>query len=190
MSNDDDIGVRGQKDLERKIDPDAPMNKDLDKSKRETRAEAAVALRISGASYSSIARTLDYPSAYRARQAVEQALAATAESPEERDQQRVLTSRRINRLMQSVMGRATNPKDPEHLAYNQQALRLIDREARLWGVDAPQAVSVQSASDEQIAQFVQKAMSLGRVATQEAEEADIIDAEVVEDPDEEESIGG
>lgn len=184
MSKDDDLGVRGKKDLEKKVDPDAP-NKDLDKYTPETRAEAAVALKIGGASYTSIAKTLGYSTAYRARQAVEQALAATAESPEERDQMRVLTSRRINRLLQSVMGRATNPRDPDHLAYNQQALRLIDREAKLWGVDAPQQVSLTTPSDDTIASFVQRALELGAVASRQAEEADILDAEVLEDAEDE-----
>lgn len=188
MSKKEDLGVRGKKDLER-TDPDN-LNTDLEKIEDQAqRAESAVGLRIAGASYTNIARTLGYSSAYHARQAVERALAQTAESPEERDQQRVLTSRRLNRLMQSVMGKATNPRDPDHLAYNQQALRLIDREAKLWGVDAPTQVSVHSASDEQIAAFVQKALALGRVAGEEAEEADILDAEVLDEEVEDEDRG-
>lgn len=174
---------RGKKDLQRAVEEGRDSNADLDSHESATTAEAAVGLRISGASYTSIAKTLGYSSAYRARSAVERVLAATAESPEERDQQRVLTSRRINRLLQSVMGRALNPKDPDHLAYNQQALRLVDREARLWGVDAPQAVTMYTPSDDQINEFVSKAIALARAQEDEAEEADILDVEILEDDD-------
>ena len=46
-----------------------------DSEESMTRAQAAVALRVDGASYSEIARLLEYSSAQRARGAIEKALA-------------------------------------------------------------------------------------------------------------------
>jgi len=139
----------------------------------------AVALRLSGASYTEIAKMAGYSSAFRARQAVERSLAASADSPEERDQMRVLTSRRLNRLLQSVMAKAVDPKDPQHLAYNARALALVDREARLWGVDAPAQVQI-TASDERIEEYMRNIGKLA-AASMEADEAEILDADIVEE---------
>jgi hypothetical protein len=172
----------GSKDIAKRVEAGQDVNADLDAGldaeDTESKSGMAVALRLSGASYTDIARTAGYSSAYRARQAVERVLASSADSPEERDQMRVLTSRRLNRLLQSVMGKAVDPKDPQHLAYNARALALVDREARLWGVDAPTQVQI-SANDEQIENYV-KNMSLLAAASTEADEAEILDADVVE----------
>lgn len=169
--------LAGSKDLAKRVDAGEDINVDLDMEDNPSKSGMAVALRLSGASFTEIAKMAGYSSAYRARQAVERVLAASADSPEERDQMRVLTSRRLNRLLQSVMGKAVDPKDPQHLAYNARALALIDREARLWGVDAPTQVQI-SANDEQIENYV-KNMSALAAASMEADEAEILDADIV-----------
>lgn len=172
-------GLKGvEKAIEEGRDPNADMN-EVDTS--ATKAEAGVALRLSGASYTQIAKTLGYSSAYRARAAVERALATSADAPEERDKMRNLTSRRLNRLLQSVMGKAVDPRDTQHLAYNARALAIIDREARLWGVDAPTQVQF-TPTDQHIQDYVAKITVLAD-ADRDAEEADIIDADVLEDED-------
>ena len=154
-------------------------NADLLMSETNTKAESALALRIAGTSYTNIAKALGYASATRARLAVERVLAASADSPEERDQQRVLNDKRLNRLLQSVMGKAVDPKDPDHLAYNARALAITDRIMRLWGVDAPAQVQI-TPTDEHLQAYVAQMMALARKEP-EAEEADILDADIVED---------
>jgi hypothetical protein len=156
-------------------DPKLALN-DIDKS--ETKAQAALTLKLYGASWTDIAKTLGYSSAYRARMAVERVLANAADSPEDRDKMRVLANKRIERLLASVMGKATNPNDPQHLAYNARALALIDRGIKLHGVDAPTQIQF-SATDQDIAAYVQELMPLAR-QDMEAIEADIIDADVIE----------
>jgi hypothetical protein len=115
-------------------------------------------------------------------------LAADAQSTLDRDKQRVLTEKRLNKLLQSVMPKAIDPEDPQHLPYNARALALVDRIAKLYGVDAPQQFQV-TATDERISEWVSTVRSLAGAA-QEAEEADIlaadpdiIDAEVIGDED-------
>ena len=171
--------MTGAKAFAQAIENGEEPNADLVVSETDTKAESALALRIAGTSYTNIAKALGYASATRARLAVERVLAASADSPEERDQQRVLNDKRLNRLLQSVMGKAVDPKDPDHLAYNARALAITDRIMRLWGVDAPAQVQI-TPTDEHLQQYVAHMMALARKEP-EAEEADILDAEPVED---------
>lgn len=171
--------LAGARDIEKRVDAGENPNADLEGITTDTRSQSALALKLSGASYTDIAKVMGYSSAYHARQAVERVLAASADSPEDRDKMRVLVDRRLNRLLQSVMSKAVDPKDPQHLAYNARALALVDREAKLWGVDAPTQVQV-TANDEHIQQYMQK-MGILAGADREAEEADIIDADIIEE---------
>jgi len=103
---------------------------------RASRIESAVALKVAGANYAQIARALDYAHPALARQAVEKAL-STSVSDEDRKAQRLVASARIEALLRSVWKRANDPQDEEHLGYMRGALALIDRYAKLWGLDAP-----------------------------------------------------
>ncbi|HCB59083.1 MAG TPA: hypothetical protein DEP82_14505 [Arthrobacter bacterium] len=161
-------------------DPDAHVaTNDVDKS--ETKAQAALTLKLYGASYTEIKNTLHYSSAYRARMAVERVLATASDSIEDRDKMRVLISRRLDRLQASVMSKAVNPNDPQHLAYNARALAIIDRQARLHGVDAPTQIMV-TANDQYIEEYINAILPHAR-ADQEQIEADIMDADVLEEGD-------
>ena len=171
--------MTGAKAFAQAIENGEEPNADLVISETQTKAESALALRIAGTSYTNIAKALGYASATRARLAVERVLAASADSPEDRDQQRVLNDKRLNRLLQSVMGKAVDPKDPDHLAYNARALAITDRIMRLWGVDAPAQVQI-TPTDEHLQQYVAHMMALARKEP-EAEEADIIDADPIEE---------
>lgn len=157
---------------------DGPTN-DVDKS--ETKAQAALTLKLYGASYTDIKNTLHYSSAYRARMAVERVLASAADSPEDRDKMRVLSNKRIERLLSSVMSKAVNPNDPQHLAYNARALALIDRQVKMWGVDAPTQVQF-SASDQYIEDYVASLRPLAD-ADRAAIEADIIEGDIMDEED-------
>lgn len=171
--------MTGAKAFAKAVENGEEPNADLVISETGTKAESAVALRIAGTSYTNIAKALGYVSATRARLAVERVLASTADSPEEREQMRVLSDKRLNRLLQSVMGKAVDPRDPDHLAYNARALAITDRIMRLWGVDAPTQVQI-TPTDEHLQAYVARMMALARTEP-EAEEADILDADVLED---------
>jgi hypothetical protein len=168
------------KEIEAGIDINDP-DKDLalnDVDKSATKAEAAVTMAMYGASYTDIAKTLHYSSAYRARMAVERALASAANSPEDREKMRVLIDKRLNRLLAAHMPKALDPNDAQQLAHSARALAIIDRQAKLHGVDAPTQVQF-SPNDEYIAEFVE---SLRPMASRDnaAIEADILDADVIE----------
>lgn len=151
-----------------------------------TRAAAAVAMKIDGAGYSDIARVLEYSSAQRARTAVEDAIAAQAGSPEQIEHVRWVNSRRIERIIASLMARATNPKDPDHLMYARLAIVTIDRHLRIWGADAPQKIDVtyspaageiEKWAMDMAAQFQGEQPQPGNIMQVE----NVIDAEIVEE---------
>lgn len=160
------------------------MNRDLEKTDDEggpTRAAAAVALRIAGASFTSIAKELGYSSAYRARQAFERSLAESISVDAEDDLAKVryLNGRRLERLLQSLWGRATNPRDVDHLAYARTALAVIDRHSKLMGTDAPQQMVVHTPSANEVEAWI--VGMVNQVKGDAVGEADIIEGEIVED---------
>jgi hypothetical protein len=157
-------------------DPNADLNA-VDKS--ATKAQSALALKLYGASHTQIAEQLGYSSAARARAAIERLLASSADSAEDRDMMRELIGKRLDRLLQSTMGKAIDPREKDHLAYNARALAIVDRQAKLWGVDAPTQIQF-TPTDQHIDAYIQKIRPLAE-ADVAGEEADIFDAEVIDD---------
>jgi len=164
---------------QRAIEAGVADNTDLDLAAADNKAQMGVALLLSGASYTDIAKMAGYRDAKTARLAVEAVLANTADSPEAIDQLRVIQDRRYKRLLQSVMGKAVDPKDAEHLAYNARALAIVDRISKLHGVDAPQQVTI-TPTDAAIHEFVKQMLPHAN-ASNTAGEADILEAEIVMD---------
>ena len=117
---------------------------------RRIRSDAAVALKIAGASYLEIAETLEYASVADAARAIEARLAETTEPEGAAWQtQRKLQRMRLDGLLKSVWEPAnksivmdpeteTPIMNPEQLSYHRAALSVLDRIAKLEGLDAPQ----------------------------------------------------
>lgn len=143
-----------------------------------TTAEAAVAMFIWGAGYQDIKNKLGYSSARHARMAVERALAASADSEDDREKMRWVIGKRLNRLLGSHMSKAVDPKEPQQLAYSARVLAIVDRQAKLYGVDAPTQIQV-TASDDHIREFVEFMMPQAR-EDQRAIEADILEGDILE----------
>jgi hypothetical protein len=159
------------------LDPDddpSKVNKDLEKKDRTSRQEAAVALRIAGATYADIARMLEYASPSLARQAVERSLATTV-GHESRDQLRFIEARRLERLLRSLWHKATDEKNDEHLAAVRTAIAVIDRHARLYGLDAPQEMVVYTPAATELEAWVSKMAK--QVRGELPQETDIVSAE-------------
>lgn len=141
------------------------------------RAAAALKLRINGAGFADIAEVLAFTDAAEARRAVERALASEPTDMGDVERVRTLESRRIDRILTSIMTRATNPKDPDHLMYARTALAAIKQQSDLHGAAMPTKVDISyNPSAQQLEQWVSKvssAMHSGVV------EGDIIDVEEV-----------
>lgn len=145
-----------------------------------TRAAAAVKMAVEGVSYTDIARTLDYESPAAAKKAVWGSIGDIEIDADEVKRKRDLMGKGLGRLLQSVMRRATNPHDPDHLAYARVTLAIFDRQARLYGLDAPTNLVVHTPTQREIDEYVATVRRLHLVAAGD-EEADIIEGEVIDD---------
>lgn len=151
---------------------------------RERKANAAVQLRIAGASWDEIAEALGYPTARQALVATEKALERELQTEGSQKHMRALAGRRLERLLRSTWPKATNPEHPEHLQAIAKARDVIDRHAKLFGYDAPAEIIVHNPTAAELESWVARVVQAEVPALQEA---NIFDAEVIdeyeEDPD-------
>lgn len=152
-------------------------SKEVARKDRPSRQEMAVALRIWGATYSEIAQKCEYTSATNARLAVERALAATV-GDEDREQRRHIEARRLERLLRAVMPKATDENDPEQISYVRASLAIIDRHARLYGLDAPQEVVLYNPTQMEMENWIADKTAL--LQQDLPEEANVIEGQVIE----------
>lgn len=138
---------------------------------------AALGLRLAGASYSEVADTLGLANPMIARDLVEKELALRADDSDKRDALRREEAARIERLIRSVWPKATNPNDPEHLPAARTALAMVDRHARLLGLDMPTEVVVYTPTTSEIDAWVATMVSSASVIDGEVEEADVLAVE-------------
>lgn len=143
-----------------------------------TRAAAAVKMAVEGVSYTDIARVLDYDNPTAAKRAVWSSIGDIEIDADEVKRKRDLMGRRLGRLTQSVMRRATNPHDPDHLLYVRVSLAIFDREARLYGLDAPTNIMVHTPTQREIDEYVASVRRLHLEVAGDVE-ADIIEGEVL-----------
>jgi hypothetical protein len=116
---------------------------------------AALALRLAGAGWDEIADALGLVSVAVARETVETALEARAWADSAgRERMRAEASARIERLLRSVWGKATNPDGPEHLPAVKVARELVDRLIRLHGLDAPTEVVIHNPTQAELDAWV------------------------------------
>lgn len=137
---------------------EAYLGREVENAMAETMAmrqvEAAVALKLTGATYPQIAEALDMDSPGIARRAVERGLAQTIDETTDLKGMRALVSRQIDALLRSVWDRATDANDPEHLSYTRAALALVDRKSKLHGLDAP-VVHLVNPNQNELEQWVE-----------------------------------
>lgn len=151
---------------------------------RERKANAALELRLAGYQWDEVANIVGYPDAQRAQVAFETALEKQLNNdPQMRSRLREYTGRRLERLLRAVWSKAIDPDSAEQMVAHQRALAVIDRHARLFGLDAPSEVVVHTPSNDALQNWAAKV----HAATQQyADEADIFDVEVVEDSEQRE----
>jgi hypothetical protein len=120
---------------------------------RDRKANAALAMRLSGATWEDIASVLGFPTERAALVAYESAMEKQLETPESREELRRLARLRLERLMRGVW-------------------------AKLEGSDAPTEVNIYSPAQSEIEAWV--AEQVNKTVPQ-LEEADIFEGEIVVD---------
>lgn len=112
-------------------------------------AQAALALKLAGASYVEIAKTLEYNSPRDAQHAVERALAAAVGDDEQLRTQRAMVSLQLDRIIRNHAVQSSDKKNPDQIAHSRTVLSALDRKARLLGLDAPILIQhIDPAGDE------------------------------------------
>jgi len=140
---------------------------------------AATALRLAGASYHEIADALGFPSPAAARLAVETTLAARVGDPQTRETLRAEEAGRLERLLRSVWGKATDPNGPEHLPAVKMAVSIIDRHIRLYGLDAPHEITIHTPTSAEIDAWVAQVTG-ARISDLRELEAEVIDVVAID----------
>jgi hypothetical protein len=152
---------------------------------RERKANAALQLKLAGASWFEIADIVGYPTERAALVAVEGALERELRDDDmSKAKMRDIAGRRLERLLRSAWGKAVDPKHPEHLAAIGKAKEVVDRHAKLYGLDAPTEVVVHSPSQSELDAWVARIVNSDVPAL---EEGNIFDAEIVEEDGDEET---
>jgi hypothetical protein len=145
---------------------------------RDRKAHAAMQLRKTGASWDEIAEVIGYPTARAALVSVERTLEKDLLTDEGKKFMRRLASERLDRLLRGVWTKAIDPGNPDHLQAVDRARQLIDRHARLHGLDAPTEHIVHSPTQMELEKWVSEVISASRPAL---DEADIFEAEILYD---------
>lgn len=146
-------------------------NRHLDGGKANGKvSQAALALRLAGASFGDIATTLGLQNAHSAMTQVEKELASHL-SHDGVEEQRAEATLRLEALLLSVWPKATNETDPEHIPAIRMALGLVDRIIRLHGLDRPTEIVLHTPTAAELERWVANIVS--------RETPDIIEADVV-----------
>ena len=170
----DPTGVKGETSGGRRRD----VNGNSVSRARQRKANAAIQLRLAGATWAEIAASLGYPTPRQALIATEKALEKQLEDTNDREKMRRLANARLERLLRAVWPKAVDPDNPEHLLALTKAREVIADHRKLFGLDAPTEVVVHNPTATELEAWV------ARVVTQtlpQVEEYDILDAEIVED---------
>lgn len=147
---------------------------------RNRKANAAVQLRLAGASWAEIAASLGYPTPRAALVATEKALERQllTTTEEDRKKMRALANARLERLLRSCWAQAVDPEHPEHLTALTKARDLIADHRKLYGLDAPTEVIVHAPTQTELEAWVARVVTQGGPMV---EELDFLDGEVIED---------
>lgn len=152
-----------------------PGQATLDRA-RDRKATAAIQLRMSGATWDEVAQALGFPTGRAAIVATEQALERQLQDSGDREQMRAMAGARLERLLRAVWAKAIDPNSPEQMVAAGRAQALVDRHAKLFGLDAPSEVIVHTPTQNELEQWVARVVS-HKVSP--VEEYDIIGGELV-----------
>lgn len=136
---------------------------------------------MAGASYAELADLFELPSAAAARQAIERALVEAA--PDTMGDRSMLVSKAsmtLDMLQRSIMNKAIDTKNPDQRGYIESVLKIMDRKAALFGLNAPSALLVATPGDDDLQRFIHElAVASGGEVPVEADPF----VEMLEDPE-------
>lgn len=175
--NDQDPGEIGPEEVEPPAIQFVP-----DPRSKVRKALSVLQLRESGYAFDEIAEILNLPDAQAAeREFTKGMVAMLKDNPDVLTHLRDLTGRRLERLLRAVWTKALDPNNPEQMVAHQRALAVIDRHARLYGLDAATKVDVEfSPTQREMAEFISAVAKMRQDIPQEGNIFGIIEGEVLE----------
>lgn len=145
------------------------------------KGEAALALRLAGATFSEIAETLNFRDENQVRARINAELAkGVAEA--DRAKHRELATLRYERLLRALWGKAIDPANPEQLPAARASRELIDRIVAVQGAAVPQEVVITNPTSQELMAWIERVRPVelpGHV--EEHDPFAVEDAEIVED---------
>jgi len=144
---------------------------------RNRKANAALQMANAGANWIEIAEVLGYPTPRAAKVAVEVALEKELHEGD-REWIRRMASARLDRLLRAIWGKAMDEDNPEQLPAVREARTIVSEYMKYWGASSPAEVIVHNPSEREIETWVATVVAK---SVPQLEEADIFDAEVVEE---------
>lgn len=112
---------------------------------------------FAGASYAEIADLFHLPSPAAARQAIERALVEAApDSVGDRSMLIQKQSMTLDMLQRSIMAKALDAKNPDQLGYINGILRIHDRKAALFGLNAPSTMLLAAPGDDELQAYIKQ----------------------------------
>lgn len=147
-------------------------------TKHGSRATQAGGMWLAGAPYHEIAQRLNYADVEAAKRAVELAMSGTIDEEDRKKAQRKM-SMQLDRLARSAWTKAIDPKNPEQLAAIKTVSGVLDRKAKLLGLDEPSQVAVHNPAAQELQTWIDAILENKHGSL--PEEADVVDGEVVED---------
>jgi len=126
---------------------------------RHRKANAAVQMRLAGATWGEIATALGYPTPRQALVATERALVKQLDTNDDREKMRKVAGARLERLLRSVWPKAIDPDNPDHLLAVTKAREIVDRHAKLYGLDAPTEVVVHNPTQTELESWVTRLLA-------------------------------
>lgn len=147
---------------------------------RDRKAAACLDMRLAGYEWDDIAEVVGFPDGNAAQVAFENARERhLKENPATQTQMRDLAGRRLERLLRAVWHKAIDPDNPEQLAAQDRALRVITNHAKLYGLEAPTEINLHgNPSEQELQRWVASVIA---VKDNLPEEIDILEGDVVED---------
>jgi len=143
---------------------------------RNRKADAALSLKMSGASWTEVAMTLGFPTPRAAMLATEKALVRRLDTEDDKAKMRGMSGARLERLLRGIWGRAISPDDPEQMTAVSRSRELIADYNKLYGLNAPAEVVVHSPTQSELEDWV---LRMTATMVPAVEEPDIFEAEVV-----------
>jgi hypothetical protein len=147
---------------------------------RRRQASTIVNMKLAGATFGEIAQVMEMD-AVKVRTIFETAISASGDKDVPYDMLRAVANARLEGLLKSVFTRARDINDTEQLAFQRQALSIIDRGIKLNGLDAPTRLEVYSPTAQEFTNVIEMA---AKALGGDTGEADIFELEEAPDGEE------